>query len=188
MYVKISFSRVECLRHAACVLAFGVVRHVFGQAGLSPHRGECFMLRPHLHRDTQTRSGPLFVFVFCFCFFHFCSSKLQSNICENKGNVLEEVYKNCGFFLVAFQSAGELSASDTFLHSLVGHLYSLACLCFLHCISWVCAGIPMYLYIGCSKENSQGQVLSLMFIFILKRENVSQKANKNVTFYLLLPL
>lgn len=46
----------------------------------------------------------------------------------------------------------------------------------------------MYLYIGCSKENSQGQVLSRMFIFILKRENVSQKANKNVTFYLLLPL
>ncbi len=46
-------------------LALELVQLVFGRAGLSAaHSGECFIVRPRLHGDTQTRSGPLFVFVF----------------------------------------------------------------------------------------------------------------------------
>lgn len=47
----------------------------------------------------------------------------------------------------------------------------------------------MYLYIWCCEKKFSGTgFFSHVHLYPEERENVSQKANKNVTFYLLLPL
>lgn len=62
-------------------LALEPVKPVFDRAGLSAaHSGEWFIVRPSLHGDTKTRSGPLYV---CVVFFP-GSPVVQSSIYENE--------------------------------------------------------------------------------------------------------
>lgn len=65
-YVDVNILLVElsvCTLKDVSHLALELVKPVFDRAGLSAaHSGEWFILRPCLHGDTKTRSGPLFFF------------------------------------------------------------------------------------------------------------------------------